>query len=127
MTLTDLTAVWAPLSGLIAIISGVVFGIAFGWLATSPTHSRSDLETPHKIAFWMTAFAASAGLVFYAGQTLGSFMSNDPLWSRVMSRYGEWLVFSVAVGLTMWLLVRHDRGARRTRAYNRAVSERKGS
>jgi hypothetical protein len=123
MTFAELTEVWNPLSALIAAISGVLFGFAFGWLATSPTHSRSDLGTPRRIALWAGLFAASAGLVFYAGQTLGSFLSADPHWSRVMSRYGEWLVFSGAIAATAWALIRHDRWMRRLRARNRAISE----
>lgn len=123
MTLAELTEVWSPLSALIATVSGVLFGLAFGWIAINPVYSRSDLAGPVRVAFWTALFAASAGLVFYAGQTLGSFLSADPHWSRVMSRYGEWVLFSLAIGVTTWALIRRDRSARHQRARNRAISE----
>jgi hypothetical protein len=123
MTFAELTEVWSPLSALIAVISGVLFGLAFGWIATNPAYSRSDLAGPLRIALTVVLFAVSAGLTFYAGQTLGSFLSADPHWSRVMSRYGQWVLFSAAIGVTTWVLIRHDRASRRARARDRAVSE----
>ena len=123
MTFADLTAVWTPLSALVALISGVLFGLAFGVFATSPIHSRSDLAGPLRIALIATLFAMSAGLTFYAGQSLAGYVSHDPLWFRVMSRYGQWLLFSAAIGVTTWALIRRDRRCRRSRAHSRALSE----
>lgn len=122
MTIADLTAVWTPLSALVAIASGVLFGLAFGLFASS-TRSRSDLAGPLRIALTGALFVASAGLTFYAGQTLAGYLVHDPLWFRVMSRYGQWVLFSGSLGATSWLLIRHDRSGRRRRAHDRAVIE----
>jgi hypothetical protein len=123
VTLAELTEVWSPLSALIALVSGVAFGLAVGWFATNPAYSRSDLAGPLRIALGTVLFSVSAGLVFYAGQTLGSFLSDDPHWSRVMSRYGQWILFSLAIGVTTWALIRRDRSRRRRRAHQRALAE----
>ena len=123
MTLADLTAVWAPLSALIALVSGVAFGLGVGWVANSPSRSRSDLAGPLRIALTASMFVASAGLMFYAGQTLAGYISDDPLWFRVMSRYGQWILFSLAIGATTWAHIRWDRSNRRHRAHDRALSE----
>lgn len=122
MTFAELTEVWTPLSATIALASGVLFGLVFGWFASNPAHSL-DIAGPLRVACMAALFVASAGLIFYAGQTLGSYLSNDPLWFRVMSRYGPWLLFSVAIGVTSGLLIRRDRSIRRHRAHNRAVHE----
>ena len=123
MTFAELSEVWSPLSALLALVSGVAFGLAFGWFASNPTYSRSDIAGPLRIALIVVLFVASAGLTFYAGQTLGSFLSDDPLWFRVMSRYGQWLLFSLAIGVTTWALIRRDRSNRRHRAHRRALRE----
>ena len=123
ITLAELTEVWSPLSALLALISGVAFGVGAGWFANSPTYSRADLAAPLRIALIAALFVASAGLTFYAGQTLGSYLSDDPYWSRVMSRYGQWLLFSAAIGITTWAMIRRDRSNRRHRAHRRALSE----
>lgn len=121
MTFADLTSVWTPLSAGGALVSGVMFGLAFGLFAINPTRSRSDLAGPLRIALIATLFAASAGLVFYAGQALAGYLVADPLWFRVMSRYGPWLVFSASIGVTTWVLIRHDRSDRHSRARKRAL------
>lgn len=126
MTFADLTAVWTPLSACVALISGVLFGLAFASIATSPTRSRSDLATPLRIALIAALFSASAGLTFYAGQSLAGYVVHDPLWFRVMSRYGQWVVFSLAIGATSWVLIRRDRRGRRNRAHDRALDELRG-
>lgn len=123
MTIADLTAVWTPLSALVAIASGVLFGLAFGLFAVNPTRSRSDLAGPLRIALTGALFVASAGLTFYAGQTLAGYLVHDPLWFRVMSRYGQWVLFSASIGAMSWVLIRHDRSGRRRRAHDRAVIE----
>lgn len=123
MTFAELTEVWTPLSALIALGSGIAFGTAVGWFAVNPTYSRSDLAGPLRIARDVALFAMSAGLTFYAGQALAGYLVHDPLWFRVMSRYGQWLLFSLAIGVTTWVLVRRDRSLRRRRAHQRALAE----
>lgn len=120
ITLDELVRVWTPASAFFAVLSGVIYGLAAGWIATSPTYS-AGLASAVRIGIMATLFAASGGLVFFALQALGSYLSHDPLWFRVMSRYGQWLLFSLTIGVTTWLLVRRDRSLRRRRAHEQAV------
>lgn len=115
MSLDELSKVWTPSSAVLAIIAGVVYGILAGRVANNPTYS-SGVASPIHIAIVTGVFAASSGLIFFAAQTLGSYLSNDPNWSRVMSRYGQWVLFSVTIACTTWALVRRDRAVRRKRA-----------
>lgn len=125
MSLAELTEVWSPLSALLAIAAGVGYGILVGWIATNPAYS-SGMASPLRLAVIALVFAASAGLVFFALQTLGSYLSGDPHWSRVMSRYGQWAVFSLAIGVTTWIVVKRDLHQRRNRAHQRAIAELEG-
>jgi uncharacterized membrane protein len=118
MTLADLAEVWTGPSALFAIASGVLFGVAVGWISINPNYS-AGVASAVRIGAIAFMFAASGGLTFYAGQALGSYLSDDPSWYRVLSRYGQWIVFSLAIGVTTWFLIHRDRGARRRRAHER--------
>lgn len=122
MTLADFTAVWTPLSALFAIIAGGIYGSAVGWVATNPAYS-STAAGPVRIGLLTAAWLMSGGLVFFALQTLGTYLSGDPNWPRVMSRYGQWVLFSIVIGLTTWFLVRHDRARRRRHAHDAVAGE----
>lgn len=123
--MSEITEVWTPASALLAVIAGVGYGALVGWIATDPTYS-AGIATAPRLAVIAFVFAASAGLVFFALQTLGTYLSGDPNWPRVMSRYGQWVVFSFAIGVTTWVLVERDRRRRRSRAHERAVAEIEG-
>lgn len=125
MTWEELTEVWSPLSALLAIAAGVAYGILVGWIATNPSYSAGTASAL-RLAVLASVFAASAGLVFFACQTLGSYLSHDPHWSRVMSRYGQFVVFSLAIGVTTWASVAWDRRRRRSRAHERAIADPSG-
>lgn len=122
MTIENLTTVWSPISALLAIMAGTAYGVAAGRIATNPAYS-AGIASPIRTAVITSIFAASGGLIFFAAQSLGSYLSNDPNWSRVMSRYGQWFLFSIAIGVTTWILVRRDRDARHRRAREIIASE----
>lgn len=122
MNLAELAEVWTPISAAAAIATGVIYGLAVGWIATNPLYS-AGLAGAARVAFLALIFAASGGLLFFAGQALGSYLSADEFWYRVMSRYGQWVLFSMAIGLTVWILVQRDRSRRRRRAHDQAVAD----
>jgi hypothetical protein len=121
VTLGSLVEVWTPLAAAFAILSGVAFGLAVGWISVNPSYS-AGVAGALRIGILATLFAASGGLMFFAGQALAGLLGHDPLWNRVMSRYGQWILFSVSIGMTTFVLVRRDRAARRRRAHDRAVA-----
>lgn len=122
MNLAELTEVWTIPSAILAIVAGVAYGLLVGWIATNPAYS-SGIAGPIRSAIIATVFAASGGLIFFAFQTLGSYYSNDPHFTRVMSRYGQWLLFSVTIGVTTWALVQRDLRRRRRRARDQVSTE----
>lgn len=123
MTWETLTEVWTPLSALFAIIAGVAIGVGIGWFATNPQYSTGT-ATPRRLSTLIAFTGMSAGLAFFALQTLGTYLSHDPQWPRVMSRYGQWVVFSVAIGVTTWYLIRRDRDRRHARARANVANDR---
>lgn len=122
MNVADITEVWTPLSALLAVFAGVAYGLLVGWIATDPNYSAGTASAL-RLAVIATVFAASAGLIFFALQTLGTYLSGDSNWPRVMSRYGQWVVFSLSIGITTWVRVERDLQRRRARAHERAVAE----
>lgn len=122
MTWADVTEVWSLQSALLAVIAGVGYGMLVGWIATDPTYS-AGIATALRLAVIAFVFAASAGLVFFALQTLGTYLSGDPNWPRVMSRYGQWIVFSAAIGVTTWARVERAHRRRKARAHEIVVGE----
>lgn len=127
MTLQALTEVWTPLSIAAAIVSGLVLGLGLiGWLATNPRYS-AGLAGDATIAGLTFAISAFALLVFYALQTLATYLVGDDAWPRVASRYGLWVVCSAAIALGTWLRLRRDRSTRKSKAHDRAVDELGGS
>lgn len=122
MNLNDISEVWTPMSAILAIVAGVGYGLLVGWIATDPNYSAGTASAL-RLAFIAFTFAASAGLVFFALQTLGTYLSGDPNWPRVMSRYGQWVVFSLAIGVTTWFRVENSIRRRRRRAHDLVAAE----
>lgn len=122
MTFDELVRVWTPASALGAIVGGVIYGLAVGFIATNPNYS-AGLVSAFRIGLLTAFFAASGGLIFFALQALGSYIAHDPLWFRVMSRYGQWVLFSATIGFTTWHLVRRDRIRRKRAAHDRALED----
>lgn len=117
MNWSDLAEVWTPTSALLAVAAGIAYGLLIGWIATDPSYSAGTASAI-RLALIAVVFAASAGLVFFAAQTLGTYLSGDPNWPRVMSRYGQWLVFSGAIGVVTWARVERAHRRRKARAHD---------
>lgn len=123
MNLAELVTVWTFPSVALAILTGVTFGAGVGWISVNPQYS-AGIAGPVRIGFLAFLFGTFGGMTFYAGQALGSYLSDDPNWYRVLSRFGLWLVFSASIGVTTAFLVWRDRKRRRLRAHDRVIAER---
>lgn len=123
MTLEQVSEVWTPLSVASAAIAGVLFGfLAIGLVTTKARFSSGDAG-PLEVGFLTFALVASAGLVFYALQAVTTYLGGDPQWTRVVSRYGLWLLYSAALGVGTLLRSQLALRRRRSRAHDRAVDE----
>src|SRR4051812_43342026 len=76
VTVSDISEVWTPMSAILAIVAGVGYGLLVGWIATDPTYSAGTASAA-RLAVIAIVFAASAGLIFFALQTLGTYLSGD--------------------------------------------------
>lgn len=123
MTLSQFTEVWTPLSTSSAALAGFLLGLfLIGRLATDPTFGSAK-ATGAELTFLTFILIAAIGLVFYGLQTATSVLSNDPGWTRVVSRYALWLLYAATIALGTWLRLRRAHEHRRARAHDRATSE----
>jgi hypothetical protein len=123
MTLADLTEVWAPLSLVANAIGGLLFGFAvIGWALVNPQYSTKTAR-PLEVAFVTFAITSCGGLVFYGIQTATTFLDGDAGWTRVVSRFGIWVLFAAAIGVGAWVRLHIDLRIRRDRAHRRALAE----
>lgn len=123
MTVEQLTEVWAPLTLTVAIVSGFVFGfVVLGMFAVDPQYANRD-TTPLEGALWTAVTLAGIGLVFYGGQVFTSYAAGDTQWTRVVSRFGVWVMYSTAIGVGLWLRLHIHNAGRKAEAHARAVTE----
>lgn len=103
--MTDLFVVWTPGAVLTAIVGGTLLGFV---LVSRFDNPRFDaVET---IAV-MVIIGLFAGLVFWAGQAVETYFSEGPALAwRVVSRFGLWGVFVLALAGGTGLGVRFRRG-----------------
>lgn len=118
-----LFGVWTPPVLVSAAMTGLGVGyIAIATILRNPLFS-SGLATPGQNATLATIVAMLGGGAFWVGQVVGSYVDGDPLWWRVLSRFGVWLVFAACFGLGAYLAARKDRETRAARARDRARRE----
>src|SRR5258706_15841948 len=99
MTLAELVSVWTPLSIGVAMASGALLGyVALGRFAADPAYA-SGIAGPGEVAILATVLTAATGLIFYGGQVGTSWIAGDAGWVRLLSRYGIWLAYSIAIGI----------------------------
>jgi hypothetical protein len=123
MTWAQLTEVWTPLSTIANFLGGLLFGLlGVGWAAVNPAYS-ARLALPREVALITFLMTASGGLVFYGIQTATSVIGEDPAWTRVVSRFGIWVLFAVAIGAGAWIRLRWDLWRRHAKAHTQAVAE----
>lgn len=100
--LTILTEVWTFTSVTPAIVGGLAFGVVIGLAANNPFFA-SRIATPGLYAVLLVAFKITSGVIFYTGQILDAYLSGDPNWTRVVSRFGLWLIFSFSIGVSVFI------------------------
>lgn len=123
MTLEELTAVWTPLSLGVAVLSGALLGyVVLGRFAADPAYA-SGIASPLEVAVLTFVLTAAAGLIFYGGQIGTSWIGGDTAWTRVVSRYGIWLAYSVAIGVGLWIRLHRHLARKHAEVHDRAVSE----
>ena len=104
--MTDLLVVWTPTAVLTAVVGGFVLGLL---LVSRFENPRFDaIET---VAV-MLIIGMFAGLVFWSGQAIETYNTEGPEYAwRVISRFGLWSVFVLAMALGTGIGVRFRRGA----------------
>jgi hypothetical protein len=123
MTLEELTAVWTPLSIGVALLSGSLLGfLVLGRFAADPAYA-SGTASPLEVAILSAVLTAAAGLVFYGGQIGTSWIGGDTAWTRVVSRYGIWIAYSIAIGVGLWVRLHRHLARKHADIHDRAVSE----
>lgn len=93
-----LTSVWSVPSILVAVFGG----LATGALLLYYLHRRD----PRHAGTYGVLVAGALTLVmgvFYLGQTAEAVLTGDPLWYRIVSRFGLAVMFSVAAGAGLGL------------------------
>lgn len=123
MTFDQLVEVWNLASVVFAIFAGTLLGaLAVGHYASDPSYA-SGQATPVDYAVLVGVMTTAVGLVFFGFQVLGSFLDDDPLWTRVVSRFGLWVVYSVAIGVGTWARLRWHAQRKRAEVHARADHE----
>ena len=101
----DPFVVWSPDAILTALIGGATLGLLVVARFENPRFGALDTVA-------VTAMVAIlAGFVFYAGQAVETYFADGitHAW-RVVSRFGLWVLFSLAMAIGTGLSVRRHRG-----------------
>lgn len=97
-------------TALMAILAGVVLSMAGALFAPDWAFERIPAHYP---LAWLSALSVAwTGFLFYVLQTIGAFAAGDPLWPRIVGRFGLFLVMALAHGLTFNWCLRHIRPRR---------------
>lgn len=121
-----LTEVWTPLSVALAVISGLAVGVILvGRYAANPAYA-SGVASPAEYASLAGIMGLAIGVIFYGGQILTSYLGGDTEWTRVVSRFGIWAMYSLAIGLGTWIRIRRHIARRRAAVHDQAVAEVEG-
>lgn len=123
MTLDQLTEVWNLASILFAICAGVGLGaLAVGHYASDPAYASGE-ATSAEYGVLVGFLAIAIGLVFFGFQVLATYLDGDPHWTRVVSRFGVWVVYSVAIGLGTGMRLTWHTSRKHAEAHARAEQE----
>lgn len=118
----DLLLVWSPATAGAAIAGGLGLGyFVFGMIAEHPTYASS--ATARQIGSLVVMCGILAGTVFYAGQAVATDAEGDSLWPRVVSRYGIWCLYAVALAVGTYVRIRRGHSKRHAKAVAQAHQE----
>lgn len=123
MTLEQLVEVWTPLSIAAAVLSGLVVGyFLVGRFASDPAYA-SGIAGPFDYAVITAVLSIAIGMIFYSLQILTSFIGGDTAWTRVVSRFGLWVLYAIAIGVGTWIRLRRHIRRKHVEAHERAIHE----
>jgi hypothetical protein len=104
--MTDLFVVWTPASLVGAVIGGLLLG--FVVVARFENPRFSALESVGGMIF----IGILAGATFWLPQIVDTYNAQGPAFAwRVISRFGLWCLFILAMGFGTGLGVRIERGS----------------
>lgn len=92
-----------------ALVTAIVGGIAVGWLLVAEAIRDPRYGTGTAAGMYgrlICGMGIVVGGIFWSGQIVAAYADNDPNWPRAAARYVLWVVFSVAVGLGVYVGLR---------------------
>jgi hypothetical protein len=117
-----ITEVWMPSTVLAAAGTGFAIGVlVLGYLGSVPTYAADG--TPGQVGRVVAFGGALAGLVFYVGQAAATYADDDPNVSRIVSRFGLWVLYSLGMGLGTYVRLAHIARKRRKQVHQLALEE----
>lgn len=123
ITLAELTEVWTPLATAFAVVAGLALGyFVIGRVGSDPAYA-SGKATAVEYGTTTAFLTAAVGLVFYSFQALGTYLDHDPSWTRVVSRYCLWALYSVCIGVGVTARFKTHADRKHAEAHQRAVDE----
>lgn len=121
--LMDITEVWNAASLSFALVAGGLLGFfAIGKYASDPSYASGEASAK-EYGVLVAVLASAVGLVFFGFQVLGTYLANDPGWTRVVSRFFIWLLYCGAIGFGTWARLIHNANMRHREAQNAAHRE----
>ena len=123
MTLAQFVEVWTPLSTWAAVVSGFLMGfLVIGYFASDPTYASTS-TTPARVGVLTAVLVLALGMVFYGLQIFGSYLDGDTTWTRVVSRFGLWVLYGLAIGFGTWVRLQRHLARKHVEVHDRAVHE----
>lgn len=92
-----------------AVGVATVGGFAVGWLLLAEAIRDPRYGTGAAAGTYARLIGGMGiliGGVFWSGQIVSSAVDGDPAWPRAAARYVVWLIFSVAVGVGVYVGLR---------------------
>lgn len=125
--MNELTAafgeVWTPATSITALMAGLAMGFfVVGTIAANPLYA-SNLAAASAVGRLVGGMAIITGVVFYVGQAIAAIADGDAGWPRVVSRFGLWMVYAIALGIGSWLRLRRHAAMRAKAAVAQAHLE----
>jgi cytochrome bd-type quinol oxidase subunit 2 len=122
MTLDQLTEVWTPMSVAVALVTGLLVGLVVGRYVADPAYA-SHVAAPRQYAALIGLMIVAAGVFFYGGQILTSYIGGDDEWTRAVSRLCVWVMYGVMIAVGTWIRIRYHLDGKRRIAHKRALAE----
>lgn len=85
---------WDAGTVVLAIFGGTLFGAAL-----QSVHNRTALVRPFYRSALQSLYLIIAGLCFWPGQILEALQAGDQHIDRITSRFGLWILFSLAASV----------------------------